>query len=70
MFPGKSTYKYNIEYLVVGDEGRHKANRTIDFKKTLDSWTPDDYSILEDFLKRFHKGDRVDINIIEVTEAK
>ncbi len=69
MFPKKNTYKYEVEYQATDSNGRHKRKRVVELSKDVKNWSLKDYSKLEEYLKQFHKGNRVNVNVIEVKEC-
>ena len=69
MFPTKDTPKYDITYLVVGDDGKHKVKKRIGFGKPKEEWDLADYGKIEQLLALQHKG-RVNVSIIDVREVE
>lgn len=69
MFPTKEKPKYDVEYLVIDDHGKHKVTKRIGFGKPKEEWDLADYGKIEQLLALLHKG-RVNVSIIDVREVK
>lgn len=63
-------YRYEIEYFVTDDAGKHKKKREVEFTKPKETWKNSDWDALDKYLRAQERSKRCDVSVIEVKPIK